>query len=50
MGRSSQRKGRTGERELCAILNEAGYLDVKCGEPMSFGRVPDLVGLPGIHI
>lgn len=50
MGRSSQRKGRTGERELCSILNEAGYLDVKCGEPMSFGSVPDLVGLPGVHI
>ena len=50
MGRKSQRKGRTGEKELCSILNEAGYTDVKCGEAMAFGDKPDLYGLPGIHI
>lgn len=50
MGRKSQRKGRTGEKELAAILNNAGYTDVKAGEPMQFGSVPDVYGLDGIHI
>lgn len=50
MGRMSQRKGRNGEKELAAILIEAGYTDVKCGESMSFGEKPDLYGLKGIHI
>ena len=49
MGRSSQRKGRGGELELRDRLKEYGY-DVRCGAPQSFGDVPDLVGLPGIHI
>ena len=49
MGKSSQRKGRDGERELRDVLQYYGY-QVECGEPVSFGTVPDLVGLPGIHI
>lgn len=49
MGKSSQRKGRDGERELRDVLQSYGY-QVECGEPVSFGIVPDLVGLPGIHI
>lgn len=49
MGKSSQRKGRDGERELRDVLQNYGY-QVECGEPVSFGTVPDLVGLPGIHI
>ena len=49
MGKSSQRKGRDGERELRDKLRGYGY-DVVCGDPLSFGDVPDLVGLPGIHI
>lgn len=49
MGKTSQRKGRDGERELRDRLKEYGY-DVECGEPQSFGKFPDLVGLPGIHI
>lgn len=49
MGKSSQRKGRDGERELRDRLKEYGY-EVECGEAQSFGEVPDLVGLPGIHI
>ena len=49
MGKSSQRKGRDGERELRDRLREYGYA-VECGEPVSFGEDPDLVGLPGIHI
>ena len=48
-GKSSQRKGRGGELELCRILNEAG-LPVSPGEPVSFGDTPDIVGLPGVHI
>lgn len=49
MGKSSQRKGRDGERELRDVLQNYGF-QVECGEPVSFGTVPDLVGLPGIHI
>ncbi len=48
-GRSSQRKGAIGERELAAILREHGY-DCTRGGTMSFGNVPDLSGLPGVHI
>ena len=48
-GKRSQRKGADGERELAAILREYGY-PTKRGGSMSFGDVPDLVGLPGIHI
>ena len=49
MGKASQRKGRDGELELCARLREHGF-DVKPGEAVSFGKVPDLTGLEGIHI
>lgn len=48
-GRSSQRKGAEGERELAALLRDYGY-DLKRGGSLSFGEVPDLVGLPGVHI
>ena len=49
MGRSSQRKGKTGELELAAILQAEGY-SVERGASMSYGEVPDISGLPGIHI
>lgn len=49
MGRSQQRKGAAGEAELARILNEYGFNMVRGGS-LSFGAVPDLVGLPGIHI
>lgn len=49
MGRGSQRKGADGERELAALLREYGY-QVERGGSQTFGSVPDLVGLPGIHI
>lgn len=49
MGKTSQRKGADGERELAKLLREHGY-DVKRGGSLSFGEVPDLVGMPGIHI
>lgn len=48
-GKASQRKGAGGERELAAVLREYGY-EIKRGGSMSFGEVPDLVGLPGVHI
>ena len=48
-GRASQRKGRDGELELSRILQGYGY-DVQPGRAQSYGEVPDLVGLPGIHI
>ncbi len=49
MGRSSQRKGADGERELAEILKEYGH-DIQRGGSLSYGEVPDLTGLPGIHI
>ena len=48
MGRSSQRKGADGERELAALFRR-GY-PIRRGGSLSFGEVPDLSGLPGIHI
>jgi len=48
-GRSSQRKGADGERELAALLREYGY-PVERGGSLSFGEVPDLTGLPGVYI
>lgn len=48
-GRSSQRKGAGGEQELKTILQQAGY-PVERGGSLSFGTIPDLIGLPGIHI
>lgn len=49
MSRSQQRKGAEGERELAARLHRAGY-PVSWGGSMTYGAVPDLSGLPGIHI
>ena len=49
MGKSSQRKGADGERELAAILRRRGY-DVERGGPLTYGEIPDLTGLPGVHI
>ena len=49
MARSQQRKGADGERELAAVLQAHGH-DVIRGGSLSFGEVPDLTGLPGIHI
>lgn len=49
MGKASQRKGRSGELELCRILRDHG-LPVSPGLAVSFGDTPDLVGLPGVHV
>lgn len=48
-GKSSQRKGADGERELADVLRRYGY-DIERGGSLSFGETPDLVGLPGVHI
>ncbi len=47
--KASQRKGADGERELAALLRSHGY-DIRRGGSLSFGSVPDLAGLSGIHI
>lgn len=47
-GKPSQRKGANGERELARVLEDEGY-PMERGGPC-FGTVPDLVGLPGIHV
>lgn len=49
MGSKSQRKGADDKQKLTAVLCGYGY-HVKRGGSMSFGEVPDLTGLPGIHI
>ncbi len=49
VGRASQRKGKNGELELAELLRSYGY-NVQRGGSMTFGSVPDLFGLPGVHI
>ena len=49
MGAKSQRKGRAAELELSRILQGHGY-NVEPGRALSYGDVPDLTGLPGVHI
>lgn len=49
MGKSSQRKGANGERELTTILQQRGY-QVERGGSETFGTVSDITGLPGVHI
>jgi Holliday junction resolvase len=51
MGLRSQRKGRAGELELVSVLKkEYGCESVQPGEAVSYGVVPDIVGLPGVHV
>ena len=49
MGSKSQRKGAAGERELAALLSAAGY-ECQRGGSLTFGEIPDVLGLPGIHV
>ena len=49
MGTKSQRKGRAAELELARVLQGYGY-PVEAGRAQSYGEVPDLSGLPGVHI
>ena len=48
MGKSQQRKGRSGELELVQILNDNG-IPASPGAPMSYGATPDVVGVAGVH-
>ena len=48
MGKSSQRKGANGEKELAGILQQYGY-QVERGGSETYGTIPDLTGLPGVH-
>lgn len=48
-GGKSQRKGAAGERELKDRLSQYGFA-IERGGSMTFGEVPDLTGLPGVHI
>lgn len=47
-GRSSQRKGRGGELEICRILQAHG-IRAEPGKPVSFGETPDVLNIPGVH-
>ena len=49
MGAKSQRKGRAAELELSRILQGHGH-NVEPGRALAYGEVPDLSGLPGVHI
>lgn len=49
MAANSQRKGRRGEIELANILRSFGY-DVLPAQALNYGKIPDLIGLPGVHI
>ena len=49
MGRNQQNKGRRGERELSRKLNELGF-NTSPADPLNFGKIPDVIGLPDIHI
>ena len=48
-GRSSQRKGRAAEIELCTFLRDRG-IDAHVGKPQSYGEEPDLTTNLNIHI
>jgi len=47
-GKSSQRKGAQGERELAAYLATEGITTERGG--YCFGEKPDLYGMDGIHV
>lgn len=49
MGRLSATKGAAGEKEVQEIFRAAGY-DVRRDGTKTFGRVPDLYGLDGLHL
>lgn len=48
MGTKSQRKGRSGEREISRILNDNG-IPARPGAAVSYGSTPDVLGVSGIH-
>lgn len=48
-GRSSARKGASGEREVASILRERGF-HVERGGTQSYGTRPDLYGMDDVHL
>lgn len=50
MGNASKVKGRNGEKELVAVLNDMGYDTVRAGACTSYGQEADVSGLRGIHV
>jgi len=48
MSRGAAKKGAAGERELVTVLQGYGFDTERGG--VSYGTVPDLSGLPGIHV
>lgn len=49
-GRSAQAKGRRGEIELARFLQEHGIADARPGDPLNYGKMPDVIGIDGLHI
>lgn len=49
-GKSAQAKGRRGEIELALYLQDHGEPQARPGDPLSFGKQPDIVGVNGLHI
>ncbi len=47
-GKTSQRKGRAGELEICRIFQAHG-IDAQPGQAVSFGSTPDVLNIPGVH-
>lgn len=48
MGKTSQRKGRTGELEIVKIFQAHG-IPAEPGQAVSYGSTPDVVNIPGVH-
>ena len=49
MSRTSQKKGRAAELELCRLLNEHG-IPAKPGTALNYGTEPDILGVAGFHV
>ena len=51
IGRSSKRKGKSGELEVVKVLKESGFAARRSAQYYgNTGAAADVVGLPGIHI
>ena len=48
MSKSQQRKGRSGELELCRFLQDYG-IPAEPGAALNYGKEPDIKGVAGIH-
>ena len=49
LGRASARKGARGEREILRYFRERGYDPQRAGT-QTFGTVPDVYNVPGLHL